>query len=45
MVLNSLYGPFSFQPYSNTVGAENSMKMAQINRITVIKKLIVLYHT
>lgn len=37
IVFNSFYGPFFFQPFSNKVAAENTVKMAQINRITVIK--------
>lgn len=40
LILNSLYEPFFFQQFSNTVGAENNMKMAQINRITVMKKVM-----
>lgn len=40
IVLNSFYGPFFFQPFSNKAGAENNRKMAQINRITVIKRVM-----
>lgn len=45
VVLNSLYRPFFFQPFYNTVGAENNTKMAWINMISVIKKSYEYYIT
>lgn len=40
IVKNSFCALFFFQPFFNRVEAEDNMKMAQINRITVIKRVM-----